>query len=199
MLRISVWKLLLLNILILFLDACFSLHNESKQKLKTNPIAQIAIKELPGTLGMIPVGKEQLYGFKDRDEFQEAKIDEPFDFFSIQNNNLTKSSTVMVPVTVDNEYRALVSIDSVRGSQHIVDFGAEGLAKEIQQLKNENPNYTFEGLLRIYSISADFLILSDKSGNYYFPLTSARTYIISTGITKTEKYYTYNQVLNLIQ
>ena len=163
-----------------------------------SPFKSTFERELPLILEKIPVNYVLQYGFSNRDEFSKAVAGKPFNYFSYNGSVLEKSSTVIIPVVVGNEFRALASLDYIKDTLHIVDFGANGLAREIQSVQSDNSSLSFVGLLRIYSISIDFAIMAQDQEYLFFPLSSAKAYLQSKGITKIDEYYNHNQVLKLI-
>ena len=190
------YRIILLFICVIIYNSCVTLNID---KSEYSIVKQIAKKELPMVLDKIPLGNELRYGFNNRNEFQLAEIGNPINYYSINNLELVKSPTITVPVIVNGEYKALASIDYVNDSLHIVDFGANELAKEIQIVQKENTNLSIVGLLRVYEISSDFVIMSKNNGNLFIPLTSAKIYLQSLRLTKIEKYYTQGQITEIIK
>jgi hypothetical protein len=190
--------LFLFYILIIIISACGTARKAVIQHPEELLFKKTFERELPMILEKIPVNYELLYGFRNRDEFQEAYAGIPFNYFSYNDSVMEKSLAAVIPVLVGNEYRALVSLDYVRDTLHIVDFGAKGLAKEIQEVISNNNSMSFIGLLRIYRVNIDFAILTQSREYMFFPLTSAKSYLRSKGIPVTYEYYNQNQVLTLL-
>lgn len=193
------------NILILIIawsiiyNSCALSKTDRLKNSEYQMAKQITKEELPMILNKIQQGNEQLYGFNSRDEFQTAEVGNPFNNYSFNGSVMEKLTTITVPVIVADEFRALSSLDYIRDTLHIVDFGASALAKEIQMVQRENIALTFVGLLRVRRIDADFIIMSKGNENLFYPLTSSKLYLSSSGVLKIEKYYTQSQILNIIK
>lgn len=91
----------------------------------------------------------------------------------------------------------MARLDYIKDTLQIVDFGAYALAKEIQIIQKENTNLSFVGLLRIYKIRADFVIMSKSNEYIYFPLSSAKIFLQSIG-EPIDIYYGRTQIRNII-
>jgi hypothetical protein len=191
--------LFLIFIWIVIICSCRTMKKVNIQNSEFSSVEQTLRRDLPVILEKIPAGYELLYGFRNRDEFQKAEPGKPFNYFSYNGSGLEKSSTISVPVIVENEYRALASMDYIKDTLHIVDFGANGLAKEIQLVQNKNSSLFFVGLLRLYRISSDFAIMSQNQDYLFFPLSSAKIYLQSIGVSKIENYYNQDQILKIIK
>jgi hypothetical protein len=172
---------------------------DRRQNSEYQMAKRITGDELPLFFNKIEKGTEQLYGFSNRDEFLKAEVGNPFNNYRFNGSELEKSTTISVPVLVADEYRALSSLDYINNTLHIVDFGATVLAKEIQLVQKQNMTLSFVGLLRIYRINSDFIIMSDNHENLFLPLTSAKIYLASAGMPKIEKFYTQSQILDIIK
>ena len=159
-----------------------------------------AKKELLETLNKIPIGKENLYGFNNRDEFNNASVGQLFKVYNINSKGSVESLHLLtyneyrLPVLVGNEYRALLTIALIDGEWQIVDFGAVNLAKDIGNYVNQiHPNKEDEGIfLRIYGINCDFIASKKKDESVdnckYYPLQSAKNYLNTASIDKKDFY-----------
>lgn len=181
-----------------FLSSCGTTNKMTVQNTAESRSRDTFERELPFILEKIPVNYELQYGFRNREEFSKADAGKSFNYFSYNGSFLEKSSTIIIPVIVGNEFRALASLDYIRDTLHIVDFGARDLAKEIQTIQRNNSNMSFAGLLRIYKVSIDFAIMTQDQNYLFFPMISAKTYLKTTGIPVTENYYNNNQIISLI-
>ena len=187
---------LLIFLIVIFFSSCLTYRNDNK---KYHAILLTAQKELSQTLNKIPTGQEELYGFNSKSEIENAEIGKPFEFYTLEDEELKRTSSYRVPVLVADEFRALATIEIINDTLHIVDFGATMLAKEIQTACNENSTMNFVGILRIYSLFSDYVIMSKKQEYFLIPLTSAKIYLKTIGISNPENYYSKNQILNLIK
>lgn len=184
--------------LVIFFSSCIVHRNNNVQKKRSDEVVQVTQKELPQILKKIPMGYEENYGFHNRDELQNALVGKPFSCYSLSENELKSTSAFRVPITVDQEFRALATVEYIKDTLHVVDFGANVLAKEIQAVCNENSNMVLQGILRIYSINSDFLVMTEGQQDIFIPLTSAKMYLKNNNFSSTEKYYTKDQIINLI-
>lgn len=193
----------LINILLFFFIisfiSCSTIKKNITQKKDFSEIVKIAQKELSQILNKIPNGEEKLYGFNNAEEIANVKINNPIEFYKIENEELKTTSSYRVPITVADEFRALATIEYINDTPHIVDFGANILAKEIQTVCKENSKMNFVGILRIYDMYSDFIIMSKKQNYFFIPLTSAKMYLKSIGISNPDNYYSKSQVLSFIK
>ena len=182
----------------LFFTSCLN-QKETAQKKEIFKVVQTAKKELPQVLEKIPAGYEQSYGFESKDEFLNSKVGKPFRFFTIKNNQLTDTSPYTLPITVDNQFRALATVEYINDTLHIVDFGSNVLAKEIQTVCNENKQLRFTGILRVYEIYSDFLMVNSKGQNQFIPLTSAKLFLKNNINKPIQRYYNETQIINFLK
>jgi len=186
------------QILLIFsvFTSCLTVKKNNKN---FNEITLTAQKELSQTLKKIPVGYEDLYGFRNKSEIENAEIGNPFEFYKLENEELKKTSSFRVPIIVDGEFRALATIEYIGDTYHIVDFGSTVLANEIQKVCRENPKMSFAGILRLYDIFSDFMVMSKKQDYIFVPLTSAKIYLKTIGISNPESCYSKNQIIQLLK
>lgn len=156
-------------------------------------------KKLPQILEKIPYGNEIGYGFESRDEFLNSTVGTPFKFYNIKKNELVDTSPYCVPIMVGNEFRALATLDYIHDNLQIVDFGSNSLAKEIQMVCHENKTLNFIGILRIYEIYSDFLVVSKDQKKLFIPLTSAKRYLHTIDVYNNDKLFTESQIINLLK
>jgi hypothetical protein len=182
----------------LFFTSCLT-QKETAQKKEIFKVVQTTKKELPQVLEKIPAGYEQSYGFESKDEFLNSKVGKPFRFFTIKNNQLTDTSPYTLPITVDNQFRALATVEYINDTLHIVDFGSNVLAKEIQTVCNENKQLRFTGILRVYEIYSDFLMVNSKGQNQFIPLTSAKLFLKNNINKPIQRYYNETQIINFLK
>lgn len=182
----------------LFFTSCLN-QKETAQKKEIFKVVQTTKKELPQVLEKIPAGYEQSYGFESKDEFLNSKVGKPFRFFTIKNNQLTDTSPYTLPITVDNQFRALATVEYINDTLHIVDFGSNVLAKEIQTVCNENKQLRFTGILRVYEIYSDFLMVNSKGQNQFIPLTSAKLFLKNNINKPIQRYYNETQIINFLK
>lgn len=190
-----------------------SVLNVYSQDLSTQNMIPAVSKDLPSWLQKIPAGNEMLYGFQNRDEFSRASLGTPYPVFTLSEEFFTqpnpafflKSSTEWrIPVTVDQENRALVTIIQNNGEWKIVDIGASVLAREIGSYEKKLSGKQSGKLkiFRVYQIQSDFLFYDDPVSMpekiYLIPLHSACLNLDGLNV-KTDKQWTLSEVSGMIR
>jgi len=170
-------------------------QSKSNEKAKLNTFVK---ENISSVLNKIPQNKEQQFGFNNREEFDIATIGDALQLIHYGDTLNGENYIWRVPILVNGEYRALLTIYQDSNGYKIADFGAAVLAKDIQQKINQNPNRIIYGILRIHSISGDFLIVKGDNIDRYIPLTSAIYYISSKGI-EVKSYYNLADIKKLIK
>ena len=164
----------IISILIIFsffLSVRTSLAQNISQSELSN-IDKFVQENLSHILEKIPNSQIKEFGFNKAEEYAIAKPAKALYFIIYEDNRDIK--IWRVPITVNGEYRALLNISENNGELKVADFGANILAKEIQQTINSHKNLNFEGLLRSYQKGSDFMIAINKNGDkVYIPLSSA--------------------------
>lgn len=168
------------------------IENENKQIF-------LFIKEnISNTLNKIPENQEKSFGFNNRTEFESVTIGNAIQLYTISDSIINKHPIWRVPIIVNGEYRALVTVHKDNNNYKTGDFGATVLANDIQQKIIKNPDKVILGIFRIYAINSDFLIVKNEKENIYIPLTSAEIYLASKK-TKEKSYYTLTEINNLLK
>jgi hypothetical protein len=98
---------------------------------------QKAASELQAVLSKMPVGDEQSYGFKSREEFTNAKIEDLTINESIGHDEQITFNRYRFIISVNNEPRAIVSYKKEENSWVMSGFGATNLAKEINGISKK--------------------------------------------------------------
>lgn len=185
--------------LVLFCLLFFSFSGLSQRTSNEKANLNAFVKEnISIVLNKIPQNKEHQFGFNNREEFDVATIGDALQLIHYGDTLNGENYIWRVPIIVNGEYRALLTIYQDSSSFKIADFGAAVLAKDIQQKINQNPNLFVSGILRIHSISGDFLIVKSDKTEIYIPLTSAIHYISSKGI-EVKSYYNLADIKKLIK
>ncbi|HVP07346.1 MAG TPA: hypothetical protein VMS71_05835, partial [Candidatus Acidoferrum sp.] len=167
-------------------------------------------------LDMIPVGSEASYGFNNRGEFGNVGLGTPIAVVSIVpdsiKNGIREDQNIFVPVnewrvpiTVNGEMRALLTVAKVGGTWKAVDFGASGLASELGKFMKDRA-MDIAGrrveLLRLYQLHSDFLLLTDTTQaaakENICPLTSA-TMMLERNGQAVKSVYSKATLLPLIR
>lgn len=98
-------------------------------------VKQKVSQEVLSFLNLIPEGKEINYGFNSRSDFSKTTIKEPYQTYYVSDKN-NKSGFIPgnewhVPLSVDGNYVALLTVQINNGKAEAVDFGANILAQKI--------------------------------------------------------------------
>ena len=151
--------------------------NERDQK-----IYEVTNKDLVSFLNNIPEGFEKQHGFNSRAEFAKATAGPIYTILGMDANGVVKPINMFnVPVVVNGEYRAMITVSFVNGVYEIETVGAALLATELQLLENEQkPNSNQEKIiLNVYKKSSSFIGYPSINQNIedvnLIPLTSAKT------------------------
>lgn len=171
-------------------------------------VVEAANQALPGILDLIPVGREEDYGFKDRKEFEIATTGIPLLVYTFSNDFLGNSefneeesllftNQWRVPVIVNGGHKALLTVEYYDGKLKVVDFGAGVLAKELGSFKIVKSSANRRILLRCYKKKCDFFISKDRSKKMseskIRPLHSAKQ-LIKRKRKSSEDSYTLKEI-----
>ncbi len=189
-------KIVILIMVYLFLNnyPVFSQNIENENRT----IFLFVRENISDILNKIPENQEKLFGFKNRTEFESVTIGNAIQLYTISNSIVNKHLIWRVPIIVNGEYRALVTVQKDNNDYKTGDFGATVLANDIQQIIIKNPDKVILGILRIYTINSDFLIVKNDKEDIYIPLTSAEIYLASQR-AKEKSFYTLSEIKNLLK
>lgn len=102
-------------------------------------------------LNLIPEGSEKEYGFNNRSDFSRAKIGEPYQTYYVayQENKLvlTPGNEWRVPIAIDGYNVALLTVQIISEKAEVVNFGANVLAKKIQEFEQLHANESSDRIL----------------------------------------------------
>ncbi len=172
----------------LILLSFFFILNAYTQDLSTQNMILSANKDLLSWLAKIPSGFERYYGFQSRNEFSQAETGIPVQVYTLTEEFFTQPDPVRylkpseewrIPVLLDQQYCALVTVIKQNGEWKIVDLGASVLAREIGNYRQHASVETQDVLkiLRVYQTQSDFLFSGDPYASpdkiMLFPLSSA--------------------------
>ncbi|MCK9220562.1 MAG: hypothetical protein M0P47_10995 [Bacteroidales bacterium] len=182
------------------------------QEINHQNISQAVLNSLPEWLARIPVGDEISYGFQNREEFSRAVLGTPVEVFVLGKNfytqtdreiQLTSIGEWRIPVVVDQKNCALVTVIKQNGEWKIVDFGAAGLAGELNNFGKQLTDEQFRKIkmIRIYQPLSDFLFYDDPLSNpdqiVLLPFRSASQYLESQD-SQTKKTWTLSEVATIL-
>lgn len=179
-------RILLLIALLNFSSAAAGPADETA--FTDDSVSAIARSSLGGFLDKIPPGRESRYGFFNRAEFARASLGVPMRVYTADadsadalsgNGPMSPKATNewRVPILVDGESRALLTVAAVAGQITATELGAAGLSRELGEFKKRYPARR-SALLRLHALQCDFVI-NDRTGSGfdkadYYPLRSAR-------------------------
>ncbi|MEI7983572.1 MAG: hypothetical protein WCI71_18130 [Bacteroidota bacterium] len=182
------------------------------QNKRNQEISRAVLPSLPKWLSVIPAGDETNYGFQNREEFSRADLGTPIEVFTLgddfytQTGQTTRLSSLgqwRIPVIVDQKNRAMVTVIKENSEWKIVDFGAAGLASELNDFENQLTAEQFQRLkmVRVYQPLSDFLFYNDPESNpdqiVLLPLLSASKYLENQGL-QTKKTWTLEEVAKVL-
>jgi hypothetical protein len=149
----------------------------SAQKDYVKDIIDVANAGFSKYLEKIPQGQESLYGFRSRGEFAIAKVGKPYHIFLLRkefftdpvgsnDNYLIPTDEWRIPLTVENEFRVLITVAKMNGTWTVVGIGAAGLAGELGEFEKKNPSSDQSGtILRILQLDCEFLLIPSNQVN----------------------------------
>jgi hypothetical protein len=152
-------------------------------------VLEAARARLAFLLDRIPVGFEKHYGFRNRVEFGRASAGAPFRVVTLADGDIRLGTyrplpvgVWRVPVVVDDEHRALVTVARMQGSWRAVEIGAAVLAKDLEHTLGQVGGAPAQRtILRVYPLRSDFLILAHRDARpeegSIHPLESARRFL----------------------
>jgi hypothetical protein len=172
---------------------------QNSQASQNEKMKADANKQIPEWLKKIPEGKELSYGFQNRDEFSKATAGDPLPYFTLIKDGLVTSIEFRVPILIDGEYRALLTMQK-NGEEYLaVDFGAKELAKDIQTTIR-NADVPVSGFVRSIDLHSDFLLMSGSAGeDVLIPLSSAIQFLSSQGVGNAKEFYPLSEIITYIK
>ena len=189
---------------LLFIFICLPIIVFGQQTNQINIVKNAANTQLGDYLNKIPIGKEKLFGFDNRGDFSQAEIGIPYevvtlssDFFDNEKvkrdkNYIISTGNWRVPIIVDHEYKALLTVSKENNKWSVVKIGAKGLANELERFEQNHPSINTLNILRVFQLKGDFILTSQ---NIIYPLTSA-----SNGLLiDSNKAYSIYDILTLIK
>lgn len=190
--------------------------DSSAQPQETREVLTTAQAEVMQFLAKIPVGSEALYGFTDRSELDRVGLGTPIAVLTVVPDSISDNTQIdkdylvpinewRVPVTVSGRMRALLTVSKVLGNWKAVDFGAIGLAIELDRFMTdraaEASGRRLE-LLRLYQLRCDFAVLADASPAGapadIYPLRSA-TMMLERNGHAVERVYSREKLLPVLR
>ena len=177
------------KLILLLIIPCMIVTGSKAQTPDRQEMMKDAMNQLQAWLKKIPGGNEQKYGFNNRDEFSLATLGKPCQVFSLTGdffkeeiqpgkNYLETTGEWRIPVMVNQENRAVITLLKKKNKWKIVSLGARVLARELQEFEKypELSKNNDLRLLRIYQLQSDFLFADDPLSSMeitVYPMHSA--------------------------
>ena len=116
--------------------------------------------ELSSFLEIVPLNMEKEHGFNSRSEFAKAVPATIYRMVGVDPyGKLVPTNNYNVVVSVNGEYRAVLTVSAENGNYEILSIGGAVLAKELQATEAANPMNASEErvMLNVYKYSATFV------------------------------------------
>lgn len=178
----------------------FAMAAEGENGSQTNvdqlnkAITKAVKEELSSFLEIIPATMEKQHGFNDRSEFAMAV---PSSIYKIVNvgadGKALETNLYNVIVSVNNEYRAVLTVAYENGKYEIQTVGAAELAKELHVVEKQNllNSEKEQVMLNVLTRAASFVSYNNINNSIanaeLIPLESAKTGLENTSETRTAK------------
>ncbi|MCB0395425.1 MAG: hypothetical protein KDD36_02150 [Flavobacteriales bacterium] len=168
------------KVAVFFLTLCTSLFGFSQN----SRIMQVAQNNLKSYLEVIPAGLEQQHGFHNRAEFAKVTLGSLYQITALdKEGRITPTGFFYVVVSVDNEFRALLTVGEVNGKTEIQSVGASILAHDLQ-VAEEKEKVAADArrvLLNDYINGCSFVTYNEQNkpveDGMFIPLSSARSFL----------------------
>jgi hypothetical protein len=174
--------------------------------LENQTIYESVKKELNSFLEVIPSNLEKEHGFNDRSEFAKALPGSIYRMIGVDAaGNPFETNLYNVMVTVNGEYRAVLTVSHTKDQYEIEAIGATLLAKELQLIEKANPISANQEriVLNVYKRSAGFVTYQDINSPIenadLIPLTSAKAGIAVSENRTTKPTYKLSEALEALK
>jgi hypothetical protein len=149
-------------------------------------IVDVAADGAAGWLAKIPWGSERGFGFDSRDELDRARVATPVRMATVSERTgaIELMETWRVPVVVDGEARALLTVERRGGQSRVVDLGAAALALELDDMARRHRVEETGArlvLLRLFRERSDLVVIVPRGARVedgaIYPLRSAARFL----------------------
>lgn len=140
---------------------------KSKQAImndQNQQVYEVAKNNISTFLENIPAGFEKQHGFNNRAEFARVIPGTIYHIYGVDNTGkVVATDSYNIPVMVDNEYRAMVTVSLVDGKYQLQTVGATLLANELQVIETQKqPSKDLEKvMLNIYDKKCGLIAYKD--------------------------------------
>jgi len=184
--------------------------NEKQQT--TQAVAEVnqsisdAVKQqLSSFLQAIPSGMEKDHGFNDRSEFATAVPASIYRIIGVdQSGNVFETGLYNVVVSVNGEYRAVLSVSFTDGKYEIESVGGAELSKQIKSVEEANTaNLTKEKVIvNVYSKTSGFISYKEFNSSVenatLIPLGSAKLAMGEENARTQKAGFTFSEAMHAI-
>ncbi|MEO6903617.1 MAG: hypothetical protein ABI315_10770 [Bacteroidia bacterium] len=170
---------------------------------RNEKIYEVTSRELSSFLEIIPVGAEKQHGFDNREEFKRAVAGSIYTVVGIDADWNTFSTDIYnIPVIVDNQYKAVISVSYKDGVYNLETVGAAELASELEKTEPVMASDHDYIMLNVYSRASSFVAYpaintSPETANF-IPLASAKTGL-NIASKEIQSTYALPQLINIFK
>jgi hypothetical protein len=185
-------------VLLLSLGSPIFIHPAILQLKGMQEMYRFAHEQLPRILEFIPINGEEKYGFKSRKEFKKADLGIPYQEYSLDKDMPT--DYWRIPVTVNNENRALLRLKKRNGKWVLAGFGAVRLATELgffeKSIATSKPSWG--RIVRDFEMHCDYLQFEPNSevklDGVIHPMESAARIMLRSRDSINKRGYTVREI-----
>ncbi len=149
---------------LLFLCLGTELFGASNPTYLDHKISQTALKESVALLSPLDERSLENLGFSSHIPLSELSAGTPVPVYAIEHDSLVFINIWRVPLLVDGAFTALATVIPDGDHYRVVELGASMLARILDQPSSRQAS----GLLRVYDLSRDYLMMADKDNQLMF-------------------------------
>lgn len=197
----GILKVFVLIGLMLWIGSSISAQPAIPQLKGMKEMYRFAFDQLPRILESIPINEEEKYGFKSREEFKIADLGTPYQEYSLDKDIPT--GYWRIPVTMNNENRALIRLKKQNDKWVFAGFGAVRLATELNFFEKHiavtKPSWG--RIVRDFEMSCDYLQFEpgsmSKLEGVIHPMESAARIMLQLRDSIDKHGYTITEIKEL--
>jgi len=167
-------------------QTCANNNNiKTASQVLESKIVEVAELNYKLFLQKINTGEEKKFGFNNRNEIKDATIgNKPYQIYIKCQSTDTPTNLWRIPIIVQSEIRAFLTVDWVEDSWQAVDFGAAKLAEKISIIEDtamqrynlqENMNL-HRIIIRDYTKRTDFFVIKSYRAEGLLEMTEVHTF-----------------------
>lgn len=170
-------------------------------------IAEAVQQQLNAFLNLIPVNAEKDFGFNDRSEFAKAVPASIYRMVGVgKDGKAFETNSFNVVVSVNNDYRAVLSVSLTDGKYEIETVGAAPLAKELYAVEKEHVLSANEEriIVNVYPKASTFVGTNNVNASIenasLIPLESAKTALQTTETARSlRSAYSFAEAMQALE